>query len=867
MRLKFLLVFLITSFWQIQAQNILEKRVDLELTDLYPEQALLELSSQSGVEMSFSKSFFKGQDKLNLKLNNVSLEEAIQAILGDAKVQFKVLNGRIVFFRAKKISLSGYVVDRESGESLISATVFDTIQKVGVITNEYGYFSLQLDQGPAQLVASFVGYEAVYFKPSSSSSDGLRIELPSRAQLEEVLIKADAEDRLLKEDLDQGLSISPKMVGASPSLGGEEDYLRVAQLIPGVNSGIDGFGGLQVRGGEAGQNMMLLDGVTVFIPYHLLGVYSIYNPNTVRSAKLWTGNFPARYGGRLSSILDVRTREGNQNQWQGSFSSNLINVNALVEGPLNKGKGSIIVAGRYSPTGQLFNNFFRSTIFQSEDIQLRTTFYDLNVKLNYQLGKKDRVFVSFFNGTDLIGNTLTENNDEDSINSEINFDWNNTIGSFRWNHLFNDNLFANTTFTYSNYGFNLNSFELSRPTDPDEDPEFYLYSNSSRTYELGLKTDLDYYLNNRHKLRFGAGVSQSTFAVELSYFDNDDVDITDFDNITSATLDSLDQPEPFRVNESYLYVEDQISFNKYWQANFGLRLSYFLGEGESFLNLEPRLLINYNPNDKHKWHFSTTRMVQYIHLISSAALRLPSDLWLPSSPDLEPQKSWQTELGYRFQISKRWELSSTAYFKDMQGLYAYVDSASFLEDVDEDSTQSFLTNGSGLVLGLETSLRYNGIGRGGVISYTLSKSERQFADHNLGNPYPHDFDQRHRFKIFLYQDIGKFQVGLNWVYYSPNPRISFINMSGGEITRVELNDAGKKNELRAEAYHRMDLSISYKFQTGRVDHKLKVGVYNLYNRDNVALYETDFDEDDLRQSFPIGSLGLLPSVSYKLNWK
>lgn len=586
----------------------------------------------------------------------------------------------------------------------------------------------------------------------------------------------------------------------------------------------------------------------------------------VSSAKLLKGSFPARYGGRVASVFDVRTKEGNQHKWGGMASSNLVNVSALVEGPLQKGKSAILFSTRYSPSGALFNSFFKNTIFQNQDALLKSNFFDANLKFHYNFGKKDRIYLSIFRGNDFFGSSYNEENEDEIEEGETNFEWSNTISSLRWNHVYNEKLFSNTTLTASFFGYGLTNFELVEPEDPAVDTEFFLYSNSSQTQEFGLNSDFDYYYNSKHQFRFGLGYSFSQYKLELSYFDNEDSETQNIEEIDFAALDSLAIPQSIPAQNAHFYFEDQITFNEKWRANFGLRLSFFLPESKPLVFPEPRALISYSPSKFDRWHLSGSRMVQYIHLISSAALRLPSDLWIPSGEELDPQDSWQAEFGYSMKFAKNWNFNSSLYYKKVNSLYSYVDSLSFLEDFDEDSTQSFLTKGSGEVQGWENSISYNSLQNGFLLSYTLSYSLRQFEAHNLGKPYSHDFDQRHRWKIFAYQNFGDFQIGMNWVYFSPNPRIGYINMDGGEITRIELNEVGSKNKLRSEAYHRLDISLTYRYQTDRVEHRIKFGLFNVYNRENIALYEAENEGGLGIQSSAISSLGILPSLNYSIKF-
>ncbi|MCR9152640.1 MAG: TonB-dependent receptor [Bacteroidetes bacterium] len=860
-----LLVFNLISIGLVWGQIDLNQKVNLHAAKLNQSEALQLLSENTGLGISFSSNFFDRQITRDYHFKDLALGKALEQILEGSNLSFKPLGDQIIIFKSRSILISGFIVDAENGEFLVNASIYDQVQNVGITTNEYGFFSISVLSDSYSLVASYVGYKAANIAPNGlSTKEDLRIELERDDILAEVEVRATPNAALLARDANQSIDLQNSLLKLSPSLGGTEDYLRSAQLLPGVNGGIDGFGGLQVRGGDAGQNMMLLDGVTVFLPYHLLGAFSVYNPQTVNSAKLIQGAFPARYGGRVASIFDVRTREGNQENWQSHFSLNLINANAVVEGPIAEGKGALLIAARYSPSGALFNPFFKNTIFQNDELSVNSNFYDLNLKLNYKLGLKDRLYLSVFNGRDQLANSFSDTLDLEVLESETNFNWNNTIASLRWNHIYNKSLFSNSTLTFSDYGFELNSFELNAFTNGDFD-DFYLYTNLARNSELGLSSDFDYYHSNRLHFRFGGSASRSLFNLELSFIDDEDADTEDLEDIDLDALGALSIPVEMAAYQAQLYAESIWKWSPSWEANFGLRLSSFYSDGQAYFNPEPRLALTYRPNAKSLWQASATRMIQYIHLISSTALRLPSDLWLPSSKNIKPQDAWQGELTYEYALGKGLSFRSSAYIRNISNMQAYVDSTSYLEDIEEDSTQSFLTGGSGRSIGWESSLNYQGARNGFMLSYTLSQANRRFDAHNLGQVYPFDFDQRHQVKVFAYQAYKDWSISFNWLYFSPNPRISFIALEGSEISRVELNELGRKNELRGEAYHRLDISLSYKFKIKGSRHRLKLGAYNVYNRDNVALYEVD-DENGIFQSFPIGSLGFLPSFYYSLQF-
>lgn len=857
------ILFLIFSF-SLTGQSLLNQKLNLELKQVGVSDALTALSETLDLSIAFNTRAVNDSTLRDYSFENTPLRIALSEILRGSNLEFKLSNNQIILYPSKTIQISGFIVAESSGESLVNATLLDEVQKQGVITNEYGFFCIEVLRDNFRLKASYVG-----FKISELGPENIKIGQSVKIRLQEdyLLLGVDVvaqSQALLNRDVYQSIDIQKSLVDLSPNLGGVDDFLRAAQLLPGVNGGIDGFGGMQVRGGEAGQNMMMLDGVTVFLPYHLLGAFSIYNPNTVNAAKLMQGGFPARYGGRVSSFFDVRTREGNRYKWQSQVSANLVNANVVTEGPFAHGKGALLFSARYSPSGALFNSFFENTIFQTEDIRLTSNFYDFNLKLNYQLAENDRLYLSLFHGADRLINTSSDSSDEDLSEREINFNWSNSIGSLRWNHTFNANLFVNTTLTFSDYGFDLGNFELIEPFDGSPE-EFFLYTNTARNREVGLSTDLDFFKSNDLSFRLGAGLSRSLFNLELSFIDDSDVEASELDTVDAEALGALSSPVASVAYQAHVYGEAQYNWAKNWEANLGLRLSFFNAEDRRYFNPEPRVSLAYHPNQQSRWNLSGTRMVQYIHLITSSALRLPSDLWLPSSENIRPQDAWQTELGYEYKFNPSLSLLSSVYYRKIWNVHTYVDSISYLEEIEDDTTQSYLTRGTATGYGWESSLQYKGSSNGFLLSYTLAWANRQFEEHNFGNPYPFEFDQRHQIKFFAYQKWGAFDFSLNWVYFSSAPRISFIAMEGGDVNRVDLNPPGQRNELRAEAYHRLDISLGYKFQFKATGHSLKAGAYNLYNRNNVALYEVD-DEDGIFQTFPIGSLGILPSLSYSVKF-
>ncbi|MEM7040114.1 MAG: TonB-dependent receptor, partial [Bacteroidota bacterium] len=371
------------------------------------ETALVQLSEVADVDIAFSSDFFPPDSSFSFSVQNTSVEEILEKILQETRVEWKATGTRILLFRKKRknIVISGFLEDNATGERLISALVYDPERGIGTTTNEYGFYSLTLPEGAAEMRYSYLGYEKKALSLNLKRDVRKNVRLTPTLTLSGITITPNAgSDALVESDESRAAVLNSKLVKAAPALAGEDDYVRAAQLLPGIDAGIDGLGGLVVRGGDAGHNLLLLDGAPVYFPYHSLGALSVFNSSSVKSAKLLKGTFPSRFGGQLAAVMDVRTREGNLYEWHGEAGVNLINAKVLVEGPLIEDRASLMVAARYSPTWFLFDPTLRKTFFQDKSDELYTSFYDLNAKLNYRISARDRIYLSIFRSFDEIYN-------------------------------------------------------------------------------------------------------------------------------------------------------------------------------------------------------------------------------------------------------------------------------------------------------------------------------------------------------------------------------------------------------------------------------------------------------------------------------
>lgn len=865
------------------SQNQLDKRISFSVNEVVIPIALDQLAQQTDLDIAYSPSFFANARPVNLWLEDKPIRQVLDKILQETTISYKMLgDNRVLLFidETKLKSISGYIEDVETGERLVAARIYTPNRKIGAITNEFGFFSLKIPVSTQKIYISSVGYKTKSLTTQDLPFRPFGIHLEPVDNLPIVVIDFKDSTEFLEYssismDQDNIIEISERLAQFSPSLNGQTDYVRTIQMLPGIQAQSDGFGGINVRGNESGQNLMLLDGSPIYIPYHLLGLYSTYNPETVKTVKLVKGNFPARYGGAVSSILDVQTREGDINNYRGTAEANLLNAAISIEGPLNKGKSSFLIAGRYSPIAYFFNPVFSRMYFENTVDDLVTKFYDLNIKTNYKFSKKDRLYLSFFNGKDIVYQSALRNIDQyNSTYSKFDLGWENTLASIRWNHLFGTNLFMNITLNYSDYKHRFSSLdEFEFRDDENYNNDLFVIDNRSDNYDYGFKADFDFTASKTHNLRFGLKYNYRNFNPRFYFQQNTTVEIQgdglgtnnfDFENY----YDNKDIPEII-AHQSAIYLEDHIKTKK-WYLNLGVRLTNFTNAEASYLNLQPRFLARFFPTKKTAITWVGNRRFQYLHLIANPAIQLPNDLWLPSDADMAPQELYETEISFEYQLKPTININTTAYYRYVQNVFAYPETFEYLSNGADYANFDFLTEGSGESKGIELSMDVSEQKKGMLLTYTLSKSTRQFDSINLGNQYYSNYDNRHQFKAAFHHTISKsFMVGMNLVYNSPRPHINVLRFSAnGSFSNIDQDPPGKKNTTRGRPYTRVDVNIQYYKQGKKLEHTVKFGVYNLFSSNNPAIFEVQYIDQTTGQiiSNPLKSIPVLPNFSYKIGF-
>jgi len=883
------------------AQSPLETRVDFEVKELPLAKALIKLGEQTSIPISFSDNILPKNKVVSLRVSNKKIKAILSQMLNGSDVQFKTIGTQVVLFYKKRArryySVNGYIEDEETGERLIAATILDKISGRGTTTNEYGYFTLNLLEGNAELMVSYTGFTPLKKTINLSKNRTQNFGLKSYLTLTEILVTPTILEGINAAEPLSSDQLQVAQINKLPSLGGEVELFRMVELLPGVQSGSDGLGGLHVRGGGADQNLILMDGVPIYNPSHSLGIFSVFNAEAIKSVNFFKGAFPARYGGRLSSVMDVRTREGNQKKWSGNIKAGLITSSARIEGPIIKDKMSILITARRTLLDQFIQN--RTAKTKAEDefflenfrVPLQGfssyNFYDLNGKLNFALGKKDKFYFSYYNGGD---NFFDEDFIEDApfrdfiyTDKEIQkYNWGNQIGVFRWNHIFGNNLFLNTTLTHSIFHFdvqeNLKIDIIPNSTTIQPSDIFAGVAYFSRLKDWGAKLDFDYTSKQNHHFRFG--VNSTLHSFQPGAFGTD-IQV-DGEPIFEEDIDSVLNVSRIDAYEHNAYIEDEFFLGKKVKINVGLLANAFVIPEKTFFNLQPRFSLNYQIVKRLRLQAGVSRMVQALHLITGSDATFPNDLWLPSSELVPPQTSWQSVLGLQYQPSRSIEFSLEGYYKTLNNLAVYLNNSSLrselsnplnftFQPIDNQNWESHVTLGAGWNYGLEFQMKKN-LGRTtGWLSYTWAHADRKFDELNNGRIFNYRYDRRHNFHIAVNHRFAKWiDASVNWTYgtgLSTLIPVSTVQIGGLTLINYEFT--------RMPANHRLDAGVNFYFKTWKLDHQIYLGAYNIYNRANPQYYkisstlkeDSDPANPEYNFEFYQGSLlPFLPSMSYSISF-
>ena len=767
---------------------------------------------------------------------------------------------------SQRYTINGYLKDEATGEELIGATVYVKDQNAGVISNAYGFYSLSIPKGKYMVEFSYLGYDTKLMEVDLSQNKTVNISLGESAQeIAEVVITGEKKNKNVESIQMSSEKMQVKMVKKLPSFFGEVDIMKTIQLLPGIQSGGEGSSGLYVRGGGPDENLVLLDEAPVYNASHLLGFFSVFNSDAIKDIQIYKGGIPSQYGGKASSVIDIRMKDGNSNKFQATGGIGNLSSRLTLEAPIIKEKWSFIISGR-----RTYADFLGKLAGMEALEENQLYFYDLNGKSNVKFNDNNRLFASAYTGTDYF-----------KLGESLYMKWGNVTTTLRWNHVFSNKLFLNTTVLYSEYNYNLGV--------PGEGADQFDWS--SQIQDVSSKIDFTYYMNPNNKIKFGVA---STF----HHFEPGKV-VADTSGYFSGENNEGMELTHYNAFEHAFYVGNEQKLSPKFTVKYGARLSLFqhIGSGdvreylnperpleeevlsvrsyqrweliEQYFNIEPRFAIKYSVSQNSSVKASYNRMVQNLHLITNTNSPSPLDIWLPTNKYIKPLYTDQVALGYFRNFKDNMiETSIEGYYKKMNNVIDYVDGAMLF--LNEDIETELLT-GDAYSYGLEVLLKKQEGKFTGWIGYTLSKTRKKISEINEGREYPSNYDRTHDISIVLNYDFNRyFSLSTSWIYATGTPT------SYPTAKYVVQNNTvfyyADRNSYRIPDYHRMDLSVTYNFHRNdrkKFKQSLNFSVYNVYNRRNA--YSVTFRENannpNIVEATRLSIIGtFIPALTYNFEF-
>ncbi len=731
---------------------------------------------------------------------------------------------------AQKRTISGYVMDAASKETLIGATVIDKTSGKGCATNSYGFYTLTLDQGQVDLQVSYVGYTPV------------------------------------------------QQIKSIPTLFGEADVLKAIQLLPGVQNGSEGSAGMYVRGGGPDENLLLLDGVPVYNVNHMMGFFSVFNPDALKNVTLYKGSFPAHFGGRLSSVVDIRMKEGDMQQYHGNVSVGLISSKLNFEGPIVKDKLSFNLSFRRTYSDLLMKPALWIARHAEKDMSKLKAgyyFYDFNGKLNWKISDKDRLYLSFYSGDDAIYfgvkyRDYAYENVQYTDNMGLNWKWGNKVSALRWNHVMSQQLFMDASVNYTQYRHNLGMEIKEEANYPNYNT--LVFNEYNMAYKSGIndltaKVDFDYTPLPNHEIRFGGSYTYHQFRPEVQ-----SLKITDGD----FNVDTIVGSSNVFAHETALYAEDNMTLGDIFRVNAGVHYSTFTVEGKTYQSVQPRLSTSVMLASNLSLKAGYAYMTQYVHLLSNSSLSLPTDLWVPVTKNIVPMNAHQVSLGAFYELPRLFDISLEGYYKTMDNLLEYRDGASFFGS--SETWENKVCLGKGWAYGVEFLVQRSFGKTTGWVGYTWAHAKRQFDREgmtiNEGKVFPAKYDRRHDLSITVQHKFNdRFDLSGTWVFSSGNCGTLGTQIYEGlpDWDYIPYIQALERNNFRMGNYHRLDISMNFHKQKKHGIRTWNLSVYNAYNHNNPFLVYTSygFDENTGQEKKVLMQASLfpiIPSVSYSFKF-
>jgi hypothetical protein len=772
-------------------------------------------------------------------------------------------------------TISGFVTDAQTGERLYSATIYNQQTGRGTLTNRFGFFSISLPEGSVTLKASFVGYEAQTRTIRLHADTTLNFALKSDNKLDEVVVRG-SDTRQAYDNSDLGhVKLSAKTLAKLPSLMGEKDVLKGLMILPGVQQGSEGSAGIFVRGGSPDQNLILLDDVPLFNVSHLFGFVSVFTPEAIQSIDFYKGGFPARYGGRLSSVIDLRMKDGNKFKRETSINLGLISSQFTTEGPIKKGESSYFFSVRRTLLDLIFRGV--ATVAQrnmDEQSIPSYGFYDMNGKVNLKLNDKNHLYWSFYSGKDNLtfeyrDHVITTQREETQKTSGA-LHWGNVMTALKLNSKLNSKLFVNTTLSGSifNYG-DLFKSNTKTVIGSDVSKSDFSLEYQSHIQTVGVKTDMDIYGKSNVPFQVGLFANANNYLPGKQQVARDE----GTNKNSSGKISSLDYG---------LYLDKKISFGEKLSFTMGLRNAFYaIHNQKTYFAVEPRFSSTFRPNGNTSYQASYAVMTQPIHLLSNGNVGLPTDIWVPSTKLIQPETSNIVSVGIKKTIRPEFKLSSEAYYKQLDHVISFTEGDGIL-DVDQNWEQK-ITTGKGRAWGLETEARYSNSKLESWIGYTLAWNERKFDDINKGRWFPYQYDRRHKLDLGIIMKLSNdWSASATWTYQSGAPATysgldysGFPNnlnnettdlLTGNPVNTDRIQYYPRINGVRLPAYHRLDIGFTKEWESYGTKKALSLSVYNVYSRQNpfMVYAKTRSDGTTVLKQFSL--FPIIPSISYRVSF-
>lgn len=863
----------------IAQDNSLNKIVSVDFNNVDLKVAIDHLRSNHNIDFSYSNETLAGSKKVKLKLENKTVKYVLQKLLEEQNIDYKLVGNKLTLYKKSSVSIpqerptsrysvSGFIEDAGSGEKMIGANIYVQELGTGVSTNVHGYYSLTLPEGQYNLEISYIGFQLQKESITLDRNLTKNINLSSTVEMEAVEIVASKEVYQPSEKTQMSSTrLDMEVVKTMPAIGGEIDVLKIAQLKPGVSSGTEGSSGLYVRGGNIDQNLILIDGVPVYNPAHLFGFVSVFNEDAINSMEILKGAFPARYNGRLSSVIDVRMKDGNRNKTEFGGTISPIASKLYLQGPLNE-KTSYMITGR-----RTFMDLIMRPIIKSQRKKEGTDgsagyyFYDINAKVNHRLSDKDQLFLSFFAANDKSDDSSKKNISGVTSTEDLGLNWSNLLGSFRWNHRFANKAFGNFILSNTKYKFNLLSNKLVEiPQAGSNVRSESNFNYASKINDYSARYNLDYIPNQNHYIRAGIYGTFHKFKPGVTAYraesDGTEVDTIYNNNFVNST-------------EIGLFLEDDIAIHSKLNINLGIAANAYFVEKETYTSFEPRVSLAYKATSNTAFKASYSEMNQYLHLLANSGIGLPTDLWVSTSKVIKPQRSKQFAFGIAHDIKNRYSFTLESYYKTMNNLIDYKQGASFL--VVSERLEEKVSIGKGNSYGMELEVSKNIGNTTGWLSYTWSKTNRIFSDLNDGKEFPFAYDKRHDISLVANHKINdRWTISGTWNFATgrgitlPTNHYAANQTTLGEINYSQLYPSpetyGPKNGYRLKSYHRLDLGISYTKPTKWGENTIRFSLYNAYSRHNTFYIKRENDLDGPRYN-DVSLLPILPGISYSFKFK